>query len=333
MSSRTQPGLLADLEMSVMPLTLEQYIDRIHTRGDLPWPVAPRIEPVKAKPSLQSLPVKAVFWTIYGTLIAIPQGELQFEHAQDFITDAALEKLIKEFKMWNSMSRKPGAPSAYMKELYRKALTTLQMVGSGTEKYPEVQVDRVWDDIVKKLFQKEYQFDTVTYGSMNEYVKKIAYFFHASIQGVGAYPGAVDALRLTADRGMTQGLLADGQCFTTGQLQRCLKQQDPGFELDAVFPTASRFISYDKKAKKPSDTLFKAAVQTAAAKGFEPFEVLHVGSNLSRDIAPAKKFGFRTALYAGDKNSLSATAEQLKDAAFRPDVLLTELTQILEVVG
>ena len=316
-----------------MPLTLEQYIDRIHSRADLPWPAAPRVDPVKAKPSLHPLPVKAVFWTVYGTLVAIPNGELQFEHPQDFITDAALEKLIKEFKMWNSMSRKPGAPSAYMKELYRKALTTLQMIGNGGEKHPEVQVERVWEDIVKKLFQKEYQYDMVTYGSMNEYVKKIAYFFHASIQGVGAYPGAVDALRLAADRGIVQGLLADGQGFTVGQLQRCLKQQDSSFEMDGVIPSTLRIVSAEKKAKKPSDSLFKNAAQAAASKGIDPSEILHVGSSLSRDIAPAKKHGFRTALFAGDKNSLSANPEQLKEAAFRPDVLLTELPQILQVIG
>jgi FMN phosphatase YigB (HAD superfamily) len=316
-----------------MPLTLEQYIDRIHSRADLPWPAPPRIDQPKAKPSLQKLPVKAVFWTVYGTLVAIPHGELQFEHAQDFITEAALEKLIKEFKMWNSMSRKPGAPSAYMKELYRKALTTLQLIGNGGQKHPEVQVDLVWDDIVKKLFQKEYQFDTVTYGSMNEYAKKIAYFYHASIQGVGAYPGAVEALRLISNRRLVQGLLADGQCFTPGQLQRCLKQQDSSFELDAVFPSTLRIISADKKSKKPSETLFKLAVQAGEAKGIDAREILHVGSNLARDIAPAKKFGFRTALFAGDKNSLAATPEQLKDAAFRPDVLLTELPQIIEVIG
>ena len=122
-----------------------------------------------------------------------------------------------------------GCSSAYMKELYRKALTTLQMPAAAATRYPDIQVERAWDDIVKKLFQKEYQFDTATYGSMNEYVKKIAYFYHASIQGVGAYPGAVDALRLTAERGIRQGLLADGQCFTAGQLQRCLKVQDASF--------------------------------------------------------------------------------------------------------
>lgn len=316
-----------------MPLTLDEYIERLHGRADLPWPAAPPVEPVKAKPSLQKLPVRAVFWTVYGTLVAIPGGELQFEHAEDFVTDAALDKVIKEFKMWNSMSRKPGAPAAYMKELFRKALTALRMAGSGGEKYPEIQTERVWDDIVKKLFQKEYAFDAGVYGSLNEYARKIAYFYHASIQGAGAYPGAADALRLAAERGVTQGLLADGQCFTPGQLRLCLRRQDPGFDPDVTIPSTLRIISADKKARKPSEALFKAAAQAAAARGLAPGEVLHVGSNLMRDVAPAKKVGFRTALFAGDRNSLAATPDQMKDPATRPDVLLTELPQILDVVG
>ncbi|QJW98314.1 HAD family hydrolase [Frigoriglobus tundricola] len=316
-----------------MSLTIEQYIERLDARTDLPWPVAPKIDPPKAKPSLHAMPVKAVFWTVYGTLVAIPQGELLFEHPQEFVTAAALDKLIKEFKMWQSMSRKPGAPSEYMKELFNKALTVLRLTGSGGEKHPEVQAERVWEDIVKKLFQKEYTFDAATYGSMNEYVKKIAYFYHASIQGTGPYPGAADALQLLADRGVVQGLLADGQCFTVGQVQRCLKQQHPDFDINAVVPPALRIISAEKKARKPSDTLFKAAIAAAAAKGVQPAQVLHVGSSLARDIGPAKKHGFRTALFAGDKNSLSATPEQLKDPAFRPDALITELPQVLELIS
>jgi FMN phosphatase YigB (HAD superfamily) len=315
-----------------MPLTLEQYVERLDSRTDLPWPVAPKIDPLKAKPSIHRLPVKAVLWTVYGTLVAIPGGEIQFEHPQDFVTDAALDKLIKEFKMWNSMSRKPGAPSAYMKELFRKALTSLQMAGGGGEKYPDVQAERVWDDILKKLQQKDYAFDAGTYGSVGDYAKKIAYFYHASIQGAGAYPGAVDALRMISERGIAQGLLADGQCFTSGQLKRCLRKLDPGFDLDVTIPLTLRVISSDKKARKPSETLFRAAAQAASARGIGPDEILHVGSNILRDIVPAKKAGFRTALFAGDRNSLAATPEQLKDRATRPDVLITELPQILEVV-
>jgi FMN phosphatase YigB (HAD superfamily) len=315
-----------------MPLTLEQYVEQLDSRTDLPWPAAPLIDAPRARPKLKPLGVKAIFWTVYGTLVAVPQGELFFEHPRDFVTDAALDKVIKEFKMWNSMSRKPGAPSAYMKELYNKSLTTLRMAGSGGEKFPEVQVERAWDDIVKKLMQKEYTFDPAVYGSLNEYAKKIAYFYHASIQGSGPYPGAADALKQLAERGVAQGLLADGQCFTAGQLQRCLRQQDPDFDLAAVIPPAWRIISAEKKARKPSDTLFKAAVVLAASKGLPPSEVLHVGSNITRDIAPAKKHGFRTALFAGDKNSISAPPEQLSDPATRPDTMITELTQVLEMI-
>ncbi|MBN9120686.1 MAG: hypothetical protein J0I06_16305, partial [Planctomycetes bacterium] len=62
-----------------MPLTLEQYVERLDSRTDLPWPAAPKIDPPKAKPKLKAMPVKAVFWTVYGTLVAVPNGELQFE--------------------------------------------------------------------------------------------------------------------------------------------------------------------------------------------------------------------------------------------------------------
>jgi FMN phosphatase YigB (HAD superfamily) len=247
--------------------------------------------------------------------------------------DAALDKTIQEFKMWQSMSRKPGAPAAYMRELYNKALTTLKLAGSGGEKFPEVPSERVWEDIVKKLLQKEYQIDVGVYGALNEFVKKVAYFFHASIQGSGAYPGAAEALRTVADAGKLQGLLADGQCFTPAQLLKAMRQQDPGFDLGYYFPADLRILSAEKKARKPSETLFRAATEALAARGVRPAEVLHVGSNLARDIAPAKKLGMRTALFAGDRASLAATAEQLKDATYRPDVLLTELPQIADVIG
>ncbi|HEY2911336.1 MAG TPA: HAD hydrolase-like protein [Gemmataceae bacterium] len=314
-----------------MPLTLEQYVERLGERTDLPWPAPPKIDRPKAKPHLERLPVKAVMWTVYGTLVAVPQGELLFEHPQDFVTEAALDKVIKEFKLWNSMSRKPGAPAIHLKEALLKAITTLRMTGSGGEKHPEVAVERAWDDVLKKL--RDYNFDVVTYGSMNELAKKMAYFYQASIQGAGCYPGAAEIVRALVSGNKPQGLLADGQCFTFGQLQRCLRQQDADLDANAAFPAILRIISAERKAKKPSDTIFKAAIQELGERGIRPVETLHVGSSLPRDIGPAKKHGFRTALFAGDKNSLAATAEQLKDPAFRPDVMLTELSQVLEVMG
>jgi len=57
------------------------------------------------------------------------------------------------------------------------------------------------------------------------------------------------------------------------------------------------------------------------------------GSRVVQDIIPAKRLGMKTALFAGDKGSLQATSEQCKELASKPDILLTELSQIADVLG
>src|SRR5205814_1376958 len=118
----------------------------------------------------------------------------------------------------------------------------------------------------------EYQFDAGFYGSLNEYSRKVAYFFHASLQGTAAQPEAATALKLAADAGLQQGLLADGQCFTWVQLSRGLKAQDAAANPDALLPPALRTLSCEVKARKPSDTIFRAALAALAVKGVRPDE-------------------------------------------------------------
>ena len=319
-----------------MPLTLEQYATEHLPKLGLPWPLPPEPQPVKAKPHLPRLAVKLVYWNVYGTLLNVPGGELWFDDPRDGILNAmhpALGKTLQAFKMWQSMSRKPGDPAEQLKEMYLRTLTQVKMAGSGGEKLPEVASERIWEEIVNKLFKKDYQIDVATYGPQPEFVRKLAYFFHASLQGCGAYPGAADAVKAVEAAGLAQGLFGDGQTFTTAQVAKAFKADDPGFEVGRYFPASLVVLSAEKKARKPSDTLFKAAVDAAAARGVRPADILHVGSSVARDLVPAKKYGMKTALFAGDKHSLVATADQMKDAATKPDALLTELSQIADVVG
>ncbi len=87
------------------------------------------------------------------------------------------------------------------------------------------------------------------------------------------------------------------------------------------------------RGKKPSERLFQSALDQLKKRGIGPAEVLHVGSRIDKDLAPAKRLGMKTALFAGDRASLAATPEQLKDPATKPDVLLTDLRQIADVIG
>src|SRR5262249_12753449 len=236
------------------------------------------------------------------------------------------------FKMWGSMTRKPGQPAEYLGTLYRRALDDQKLLPSPGEKHPEIAAERVWEDIIKKLFQKEYQFDAGFYGSLNEYNRTVAYFFHASLQGTACYPGAAAALAHVKERGLAQGLLADAQCFTLVQLQRGLTQQHAAASLDSLVDPDLRMLSFEQRAKKPSERLFRQMLQLLHQRGIEPNQVLHIGARMSADIVPARRCGMRTGLFAGDKGSLQASAKELKDAATRPDVLLTDLEQIKEII-
>src|SRR5579871_128269 len=162
-----------------MALTLQEYASYLDKRSDLSWPAVPEIERPRAKPSLTRLPgVRAVTWNLYGTLLAIGGGQLYLEHPQKLMMDIALDKTIQEFKMWASMSRKPGQPADYLREIYANILLEQRSVATG-DKYPEISSDKIWDAFIKKLFQKDYQFDALSMGSLNEFARKVAYFFHA----------------------------------------------------------------------------------------------------------------------------------------------------------
>jgi hypothetical protein len=317
-----------------MPLTLEQYAAWLDTRRDLHWPAAPVPAPVKAKPHLVHLPdVRCVLWNVYGTLLCISGGEVLFEHPQAFVMDVALKKTVQEFKMWPSMTRKPGQPSEYLQQIYKKVLMEHASVTGGSDKRQEIVSDRVWEAILKKLLQKEYHFDAGFYGSLNEYSRKVAYFFHASLQGTACYPGAAAALRHVAASGMVQGLFADGQSFTLVQLQRGLAAQDPAAGVEGLLREDLAALSFEVGARKPDLRILRRAQERLDERGVQPSQVLHVGTRMAQDLVPARRFGMRTALFAGDREALQATPEQLKDPLSRPDVLLTELSQIADVVG
>jgi FMN phosphatase YigB (HAD superfamily) len=317
-----------------MSFTLLQYADHLDTR-DLGWPVPPEVEVPRATPHLERLPeVRAITWSVYGTLLAIGGGALYFEHPNRFIMEVALDKTIQEFKMWSSMARKPGQPSEYLRKIYLELLGDQRIAPSIREKYPEVQSDRLWEAFIRKLQQKEYVINRNLYGDMKEFCQKVAYFFHASLQGTACYPKTAQGLRTVKAAGLAQGLLTDGQCFTAVQLERALHRQDSAAKLDELVDRDLHVCSYELKARKPSDRLYKHMLGLLGQRGITPEKVLHIGSRISLDVLPAKHLGMKTGLFAGDLASLEAnTSELLRDPENRPDILLTNLSQIADVIG
>lgn len=316
-----------------MPQSLSEYAEWLAGR-DLIWPQPPPLEPAKATPYLKPLPgIRAVTWSVYGTLLRITDGELLFDHPQELRMQVAMDKTVREFNMWHSMTRKPGEPWRQMYNVYRKLLESERMAGARQKgDVREVDVRSLWRMIVGRLQQKEYQYDVSQYGDEDDLSEKIAYFFHASLQGTEAAPHALQALTAVSEAGLTQTLLGNAQCFTMVQLLRALRDQGPVPPPGDLFAFDCLTLSFQEQVRTPSNSLFMAGLKRLWWAGIEPSQTLHVGCRLADDLAVARSLGMRTALYAGDKTSLRATKREIQDPNLRPDRLLTDLAQIRDVL-
>lgn len=316
-----------------MAKTLFEYAAWLDER-QLLWPSVPEPQPPKATPYLPPLPgVRAVTWGVYGTLLLTIDGRLQPLVDDPLRLEVALEKTIAEFNMWHSMSRKPGAPWEYMLSQYRRLVGSEQMAGSGKRgEAREVDLSRIWRKLIGRLQQKGYTWDVDLYGDADDYSVKVAYFFQSSLQGVRLAPNALLALEHVRSACGTQGVVADGQEFTLVQLVRALATEQPGTTLADLFTRGTISLSYATGYRQPSKSLFAASLRTMSKRGIAAEEVLHVASRLHDELAPAKRLGMKTALYAGDRQSLVATPAEVADPNLRPDRILTDLRQIRQIV-
>jgi FMN phosphatase YigB (HAD superfamily) len=317
-----------------MPQSLAEYADWLDNR-DLIWPKLPEREKPKATPFLAPLTgIRAVTWSIYGTLLRIADGKLLHRHPQEFQMKVALEKTIEEFRMWPSMSRKPGAPWEYMLTQYAGVLERQQMRATKHKgDFPQINSATIWRTLIGRLVKNEYTWDESMYGDLNELSVKVAYFFHRGLQAVEAADHALPALASLSQANLTQGLLADAQPFTMVQMLRALQGRGTLSPPGSLFDPGCLTLSYQLDVCKPSKSLYRHALRQLTDLGIAPHEVLHVGSRQGDDLAAAKRHGMRTALYAGDAPSLQATKDELQQPDTKPDRLLTDLGQVSQVVG
>lgn len=318
-----------------MPQSLKEYAVWLSQRDDLIWPQVPNSAPVAARAHDKPLPgIKAVVWNLYGTLLRVTDGELLLSHHTELRMQVALEKTISEFNMWNSMTRKPGAPWEYILPKYRAALEDLELTAKvAPGDFAHVNGAAVWRRILDMLGQKDYRYDEEFYGDLDQLSEKIAYFFQMCLQGVEAAPDAVEAITAVSQLGLVQGILADAQPFSLIQALRAFGQQAKLPPLNQLFDPACLILSCQLGVRKPSATLYETCLKRFASKGIEPQEILYVGNRLQNDLAVARHLGIRTALYAGDKLSLKATSSEINNANLRPKRLLTDLKQISRIVG
>lgn len=319
-----------------MAKSLPAYADWLDSRDELIWPKPPEPKPLdKVTPYLKPIyGLRAVTWSVYGTLLCIADGRLVQTHPQELRMHVAMDKTIHEFNMWTSMIRKPGPPWKSLLPRYEDALKNMQLLTARPKgDAPQINSAELWRTMIGQLEQKDYEYDESFYGTPEQLAEKVAFFYHSALQGVGGTPKALETMLAVTGAGMMQGLLADAQPFTLVQLLRGLRTQGTLPPLRNLILPELTTLSYKEGVCKPSKSLYATAIARFKKVGIEPKDVLHIGSRLRSDLAVAKQFGMRTALYAGDSASFQAKPEELRDKAMKPDRLIADLGQVREILG
>lgn len=313
-----------------MPLTLEQYAEHLEVRNE-PRPEGPDPVPFKAKPYLPVMEdIRCVVFGGYGTLMLIAGGESYLINPDPVMRKISLEKTIREFAMWQSMSRKPGDPSDYMTTIFRQVLDGMVSMDP-SQKDAEIFIEKVWEKILGRLFQKDYVYKVAFYGDLQEYCKKIAFYYLQASQGVSTYPNLLSTLRALKAR-VKLAVHGNGQCDAPIRFWRLLCRQGKLASISELFDAALSFWSFQIGYKAHSDRGWSALIRGLAGQNLRPESCLYVSSDLDRDLAQAKKRGFKTAVLLADKVSAKVDKDRLSDEKTRPDSLLTSLDQLLTMI-
>ncbi len=318
-----------------MGMSLAEYLDWLDERHDLLWPQPPRVQPIKATPFLKPLTgIRLVTWNIYGTLLRIDTGRLHHLHPQPLRMQIALEKTIEEFRMWYSMSRKPGQPWEYLLQQYKKLVEDASLQGTQQKgDRPFIDSTRIWGKLIQRLIRNEYQFDHDLYGDEQDLALKVAYFFHANLQGVAASEGIVNTLMRLMSAGVRQGLLGDAQAFTLDQLLRAFRKQHTLQVIGEVLTPECFALSHQMRLGSASPSMYRRAAKRFSKIGIPPAAVLHITNDLQENLKLAKSAGFRTALLVADSHCTSVDNEALRNKQTQPDRLLTCVSQVCEILG
>ena len=166
--------------------------------------------------------------------------------------------------------------------------------------FPEVEIRDIWK--------------TIQPGA--EDTERLAVEHECRVNPVWPMPGAAETLAALEARGLATGIVSNAQFYTPLVFRALLGRPPPE-------PAA---WSFEHGEAKPSAKLFRVALDALTARGIRPCDVLYIGNDAVKDIAPAAALGCHTALFAGDRRSYRPGPQQ-------PDLVVTHLSQLATILS
>lgn len=284
-------------------------------------PLAPT--PTGEVPKLsQQTGIKAVVFDIYGTLVISAAGDISL--ANDDNRDDALRLAIETGTGLTFCGRSEGLATAYHRHI--RAHQEIRRA-EGIE-YPEVEIRDVWRDLLAELCREE-KLPAIETDS-EAVCERIAVAYECAANPVWPMPQLAETLAALREKNLALGIVSNAQFYTLSLFPAFLDGRD----LAALgFDERLAVFSFQLREGKPSTRLYEILAENLAEQGIAPDEVIYVGNDLRNDIWPAQLVGFRTALFAGDARSLRWREDDPRVEGVIPDLVITELAQLIAVLS
>lgn len=274
------------------------------------------VQPTDVQPVLRPLDgIRAVLFDVYGTLIISGSGDVGTEDVgsqprafADALAAVGLQYLGDEADGVRLLTQ----VIAVHHERDRQR---------GVE-YPEVHIDEVWADVVARLKSDRRLVIPGDRPPIDTAILALEYEVRSN--PVWPVPGVAECLQQLREVKIPMGIVSNAQSFT-----RLLFPVLLGESLEELgFREPWCFWSYRYRQAKPGTFLFERAREAVVSAGIAAHEVLYVGNDMLKDIWPASRVGFRTALFAGDMRSYRPRTDDPRVSGLAPDLILTEFAQL-----
>jgi len=283
------------------------------------------LEPVPTgqKPKLAKLKnVRAVIFDVYGTLLQSGVGDISLGSKSG---EGDHEVLIREaFSAAGFRLTDDGVNP--LAELFEDTLKAQQDIRHGDDvDHPEVDIVAVWEDFLDQL--EAYQ---IIEGAITpDKIKALATHYEVRVNPIWPMPGLRETLDTLRTRKLPMSIISNAQFFTPLLFPALLDEALSGLG----FIEEACVWSYELKRAKPSLTLFEVAEEYYEKRlKVSPSDILYVGNDMLNDMYPAHQMGMQTALFAGDDRSLRLRKDREECKALKPDLVLTELPQVLDCI-
>ena len=264
----------------------------------IPTSLAPAGDPIPG--------IRCVLFDIYGTLFISASGDISLAQ-QNSPQVTEIGKLLARYSV-------DKTPRALLDSLHRAIKARHAELHANGVDFPEVNIVRIWQQVL--------QTDDLAD------IRQFAAEFELISNPVYPMPNLPELLSACRQKGLLLGIISNAQ-FYTPWLFRWFLGSHPeglGFSPDLIF------YSFRFAMAKPSSALFEKAAEQLKDKRIQPASVLYVGNDMLNDIYPARRTGFKTALFAGDQRSLRLRSVDPRCRDLAPDLVVTDLRQLIRYI-